>query len=297
MANYAEDIQIIWKKVFQVLRIYEELESKRKFYIQKISSSSNKDGAIASMNGLLHICKRKEWVFNICTKGMVNAMKILGEVEQIVLKTQPFSKRLKVFILAQIPKRGKKYSGRQSIVPLLNLLYSQLRKQLIFIEKIFDQIGKSIVKQREELEIFIYEFERDKIIGNPLESKCFTEMEKFHQIELSFIDQIIKNFKSNKTRLYANVNKINVALNESARFTRNKRLMWLQVKFQATPIVAGSTAVTGFIAPPLTPLVFVLSMFVNFSPFIAIALKEGTLELKERAKKRYFPKPAYGYAR
>ena len=95
MADYAQQLLEIQNKIFQVLRIKKQLESRRTGYLRVISSLTDRNQITIYLNYLENTYKREERVYSICEKGLANALSILGEAKESVAKTQSFGERIK----------------------------------------------------------------------------------------------------------------------------------------------------------------------------------------------------------
>jgi len=207
--------------------------------------------------------------------------------EEIVKETQGFKRRLKDNFLSQIPIINKRYGlDRQPLIPLLNLIYSFLRKQFFYIEEKLEEIKKLINEQHNLVLRLMIEVKNGKVLGSIFETTYYKEIEVLHNRENEIIEGLNQEARSFKDNIGLIMNKIHIRLNDSDMFLRHKKLAWLQVKVSAMPIVSGGTAITGFTLGPLFAIpMFVLLTFVNWSPLLTILGIEAVIRLKKPAKR------------
>jgi len=286
MAELAEKLMNIQRKINQVLRIRRQLESRMNKYTGMLGNA-NAEQLLDVLSSLANVLKRKKHVMDIVKKGVKEALKILVEAEAIVRKTQGFKKRLGQNILGQIPIIKKKYADSQPLIPLLNMMYSHLRKQFIYFEGKMDDIERVIKEQHTMILDLIIEVKEGKIVGNIYETSYYKEIMVLHNEEIEIIKTLGRESKSFTNKMVVVANKIQIRLSKNDMYLRHKKLAALQVKVQLTPIVSSGTTVTAFIAPPLVPMMYVALTLVNYSPTLAILGIEAAIRLKgpvQRAK-------------
>jgi hypothetical protein len=253
-----------------------------------LGNSADEEQLVRNLSALGRVYSKEEYVITLVEKGIKEAIKILIEAEEIVRETQSFKRRLKDNFLSQIPLLGRKYRNRQPLIPLLNLMYSFLRKQFIYIEGKLDDIKKAIYEQHNLVIRLMIEVKKGKVLGSIFETTYYKEIEELHNRENEIIEGFNEESKSFRGKIAVITNKIQIRLNDSGMYLRHKNLAWLQVKVQMTPIVSTGTAITGFtLGPQFAIPMAVLLSFVNWSPTLAILAIEASIRLKgplQRAK-------------
>ena len=289
MADYAQQLLEIQNKIFQVLRIKKQLESRRQEYLRIISSLTDRNQITIYLNYLENTYKREERVYSICEKGLANALSILGEAKESVAKTQSFGERIKNNFLGKVPVLGKKYKGTQSLIPLLNIMYTRLKEQIIFFEANFVSLRGNIVEQHGHLLKAMADFNKGDSKDAAID---YAVISRLRSQELEIFRIIGKKSKSSVSRLVTAMNRIQIALSQSERFQRNKGLLSLQAKFQAFPLVNPATILVSLtLGPQFAPLAYGLLTFVKYAPIVAILLKEGTVSIKNQINRPRSPIP------
>lgn len=280
MNEYAKKLQEIENKLFQLLRIKKQLESRRVSLIRSLSSSNNPQELLNYLSSLAKVCQREEKVHKICEKGLINALKILEEVEGIVNSFGSFRERVTSTLQSKIPFIGKKNNNPRSILPLMKIMHSFLKKQIIYLDENFHVIKSSIAKQHKLVLDLMIEVERGDISENITQTKHFQEIEELREEELKIIHHLERELKSKTGKMLRTINRIN------RKVSQNKTLLKAQAIIQIAPIVTPGTAAVGiFLGPQFIPVAYILLNIVNFSPTIAIVAKESVLSLKNPAKR------------
>ncbi len=278
MADYAQQLLEIQNKIFQVLRIKKQLESRRLGYLSTLSSLTDRNQIMIYLNYLENTYKREERVWLICEKGLANALTILGEAKESVAKTQSFGERVRNNLLAKVPVLGKKHKGAQSLIPLLNIMYSRLKEQIIFFEANFESLRRNIVEQHGHLIKAMAEFNKGDSRDVAIDYKAISNL---RSQELEIFKGIERKAKSYISGLVTAMNRIQISLSQSERFQRNKGLLSLQAKFQAFPLVNPATLLVSLtLGPQFAPLAYGLLTFVKYAPIMAILIKEGAVSVK-----------------
>lgn len=145
MADYTQQLLEINNKIFQVLRIKKQLESRRTEYLRILSSLADRNQIMLYLNYHENTYKREERVYLICEKGLANALTILGEAKSTVSKTQSVRERVKNYFLKRIPIAGKRWKGEQPLIPLLNMMHDHLKKQIFFFEENFESLRRTLL--------------------------------------------------------------------------------------------------------------------------------------------------------
>lgn len=297
MADHAQQLIEINNKIFQVLRIKKQLESRRIGYLNTLSSLTDQSQIMAYLGYLENTYKREERVYLICEKGLANALTILGEAESTISETQSVRERVKNYFLKRVPIVGKRWKGEQPLIPLLNMMYDHLRKQIFFFEANFEILRKNIIEQHGYVLKAIIDAEKSKNTGNL--AIGYQVIHELRNKELDIFRQIEKESKSKAGRLAVIMNKIQINVSQSEKFQRNKGLLSLQVKLVALPISSGGTALVSMtLGPQFAPLAYGLLTFVEYSPLIAILIKEGGIAVANQARGRLIPRqpPKLAYA-
>src|SRR3989338_6556332 len=214
MADYAQKLLEINNKIFQVLRIKKQLESRRAEYLRVISYLAEHNQIMIYLNYLENTYKREERVYSICEKGLANALGILGEAKESVAKTQSFRERVKNNVLGKVPLLGKKYKGAQSLIPLLNIMYSNLKEQIIFFEANFESLRHNINEQHGHLLKAMADFNKGNSKEVAIDYEFLSELRKK---ELEIFRSIEKKSRSKVSRLVATMNRIQISLSQSER--------------------------------------------------------------------------------
>ncbi len=293
MADYAQRLLEINNKIFQVLRIKKQLESRRLGYLNSLSSLTDKSQIMIYLNYLENTYKREERVYLICEKGLANALTILGEAESTISETQSVRERLKNTFLKKVPIAGKRWKGEQPLIPLLNMWYDHLKKQIFFFEENFESLRKNIVNQHG----FILKAIAD-VKDNPKDAAIdYGVIAELRTQELEIFKEIEKESKSKAGNLAVIMNRIQINVSQSEKFQRNRGLLSLQAKFVALPISSGGTALISMtLGPQFAPLAYGLLTFVEYSPLLVILLKEGGIAVANQVRglmPRQPPKLAY----
>ncbi len=289
MADYAQQLLEIQNKIFQVLRIKKQLESRRIEYLKAISSLTDRNQIMVYLNYLENTYKREERVYSICEKGLANALGILGEAKNSVAKTQSFGERVKNNLLGQMPVLGKKHKGSQSLIPLLNLMYSRLKEQIIFFEANFESLRSNIIEQHAHLLKAMADFNRSNSREVAIDYEAISRL---RNQELEVFRSIEKKSRSQVNKLVIVMNRIQIGLSQSERFQRNRGLLSLQAKFQAVPLVNPATLLVSVtLGPQFAPLAYGLLTFVKYAPIVAILVKEGTVSVKNQINRPRIPIP------
>jgi len=286
MVELAERLMNIQRKIDQVLRIKTQLESRINQYLGMLGNSGNAEQLLSNLTSLANTFKRKKQVMDIVKGGVKEALKTLAEAEVIVLKTQGFKRRLLDNTLSQIPIVNKKFGlNRQPLIPLLNLMYSHLKRQFIYFEKNMDDI-ESVVKGQYTVALdLIIEVKKGEILEGIYETSYYKEIVALHDEEVEIIKGLGKESKAFRGKMAKVMNKVQIRLSQSDMFERHKNLAWLQVKFQMTPMATVGGGVALAIAPPLAPAVWLTLTFVNYAPLLTILAMEGTIRLKGPLKR------------
>jgi len=254
MNQYAESLLEIQDKIFQELRKLKQLESRRNQSMQSLDNSSDERQLLKNLSSLGRTYSIQEYVITIVEGLVKEALEILMQVEEIVRETQGFGRRLKDNLLSQVPFLGRKYRDRQPLIPLLNSLYSVLRRQFFYIEKILENIKNAIIEQHNLAIRLMIEVMKEKISGSIHETTYYKEIETLHDREIEIIEELNEKSKSFSARITVIMNRIQITLGKSGMFQRHKNLAWLQAKFQAIQVVLVSSILE----------IFYLEFLVNF---------------------------------
>jgi len=274
-----EKLTNMYRKLGKVLILKKKIESRRLSLLSNLSSVTDPDQTKIYLSNLKITCRGEERFLVISEIDLIEALKILDEVEAIVNNVIGFRQGLK----AKIPIIGKRYRNVQSLTRLMKMLYKYSRKQIIVLYESFDSIKENIREQHKQILDLILDIKTGMETGvhiNFSENVHFGKIEELHKAEMDITNETMEKLNPRKGKMLMYFNRIQIILSKS------KILIPIQAGMgiapMANPGASAAVVVALGLTPPLAFIVWPTLIFVKWSPAIAV----GSAILLEKPAKR-----------